>query len=145
MNTEPSAGQQHFDGGAVFLIHGILLIVLLIGFLGGFLAAAIRWPHSNEKPAVTSDLVIALPFGCFFIWLIIPRIGLAGDTILSSYSLGNPTMLTTCLEALGAVMIVGMSFHFAVPHLKAALTSLGSQVIARIQSAIIVLFGKGKC
>jgi hypothetical protein len=88
--------QQYFNGGEVFIIHGLLLSMLITAFVLGMYAAAKKWPSTESHKSMAVDLLVSLPFAMFIIWMVIPRIGLAGDTILESYTLGNPALLTTC-------------------------------------------------
>jgi hypothetical protein len=93
--NHPASALQNFNAADVFIIHGLMLLSLLGAYLGGYFVAAKRWPEVTQNPKPIIDLCIATPVGIFVVWLLIPRIGLAGDKLISSYTLGNPNLITS--------------------------------------------------
>jgi hypothetical protein len=131
---------QTFNGGEVFAIHGSITLLLIAAVLLGHYVASKKWPNKNPTNSVKIDIVTSLPIACFLVWLIMPRIGIAGDKIALGYSIGNPSQMTSFVLCFGMLMFAGMSIHFSLPNMKAALTKIGPQLLARFERAFGAFF-----
>jgi hypothetical protein len=130
-----------FGSTDVFIIHSLILLFLLAAYLGGFYVASKKWPDGKSGQKPITDLFVSLPIGALAVWLLVPRIGLAGDNIASAYTLGNPNLLTSCLLCIALQMILGMSVYFAIPHMQVTLSTIATHTLTRLEDVFKAAIG----
>ena len=138
------SSEQSFNGADVFLIHGVLILTLVCAFLVGFYAAAKKWPSKDPNQSMPVDLFIGLPLSILSTWIVIPRFGLDGLTIISAFRSADPNIITSCFLSLAFLMLFGMSFHFALPSMKDTLATVSSHLLARLQRVFSAILDGGR-
>jgi hypothetical protein len=99
----------------------------------GYYVSSQKWPGEDAHKL---DFIIAFIVGCIVVWALTPRIGLAGNTLYKQYTLGDPGQLPSCLLGIGLAMFIGMSSHFALPHMKGLLIDISAQLVSRVRNII---------
>jgi hypothetical protein len=119
----------------------VLLLVWCVAFYAGFYASATRWPP--KIPLAPSDWVIAFPLAIFSSWILLPRFGLTGETIVPAWVSGDSGVLNSLLLSFAIMMVAGMAIQRVVPELEAPLHAIGSGLIDRVKSAVSgLIYGK---